>query len=118
MYYTQSPALTGCVPPWRRRSGYPRRVPRVGPPRPDLTVVEVDDEISIFNPTTGRAVLLNQTASDVWLLCDGTLDLDGILDRLALAYGRSPEQLRPDVLEAIDRFRAEQLLPRSADVQP
>lgn len=84
---------------------------RVGPPVDGLTVVEVDGEVSIFNPATGVAVLLNAPATDIWWLADGEHTLEEMTRLLAAAYRTAPEALAGEVTAVVDRLRREGLLP-------
>lgn len=88
----------------------------VGPPRGDVTEVEVDGLACLFSPTTGDVLVLNQSASDVWYLCDGTETLAGVTTRLAGVYGVSPESIAADVESAVASFREAGLL--GTDPQP
>jgi urease gamma subunit len=81
----------------------------VGPARQGLSVVEIDGCVSIFNPATQRAVILNITATMVWHLSDGTRDADTIAAELAARFGLEPDRVQADVAAAIDRMRIEQL---------
>ncbi|MGF1664210.1 MAG: PqqD family protein [Kineosporiaceae bacterium] len=78
----------------------------------DLTTVEIDGEISTYHPGTDRVVLLNVTASDVFALCDGTLDEDGITELLAGAYRADLAEVAAGVRSAVTLLTAEDLVQR------
>jgi hypothetical protein len=78
----------------------------------DLTTVEIDGEVSTYHPGTDRVVMLNVTASDVFALCDGTMDEDGIADLLAGAYGTDLDVVSAGVRDAVDLLVAESLVER------
>jgi Coenzyme PQQ synthesis protein D (PqqD) len=82
----------------------------VGPVVAELSIVEIDGCVSVFNPATQRAVILNETASRVWHLIDGTRDADEIARELASTYGVESTQIHADVAAAIARLRDERLL--------
>jgi hypothetical protein len=82
----------------------------VGPVIEELSIVEIDGCVSVFNPLTQRAVILNETATKVWHLIDGTRDADEIVRELAGTYAVEPAQIRADVAAAISRLRDEELL--------
>ena len=84
--------------------------PRVGPPLEDVTVVEVEGRISIYNPRTEEVVSLNGTASAVWSLSTGDLSLNQIVEALAQTYSISAHDIRPDVVSAVDRLLAHGLI--------
>jgi hypothetical protein len=63
--------------------------------------MELDGDISLYHPGTGRAVVLNGTASDVWRLLDGRHTVEQVVDVLAGAYRTEPAAIRPDVERVI-----------------
>lgn len=81
---------------------------------PGLVESEVDGQVSLFHPETQEATLLNQTASDVWRLADGTQTLDQIVELLAQAYGVAPDSIRADVVDTVQSFRDRGLLTEEA----
>jgi hypothetical protein len=83
---------------------------RVGPPRPHVIETEIGDEISLYDPTTERVMVLNTTASDVWRLADGEHTVAELVDLLARAYQVDPGSIREDVRRAVDRLAEEGLL--------
>lgn len=83
----------------------------VGPPSDGVTEVEVEGAAYLHSVETNDVVVLNQTASDVWFLCDGSSSAQEIVDRLAQAYDLPQEQIKDDVLTTIASFRRAGLLP-------
>ena len=79
----------------------------------DLTTVEIDGEISTYHPGTDRVVMLNATASDVFALCDGTMDEVGIADLLAGAYRADVATVSAGVEDAVRTLLAEELVERT-----
>ncbi|MBC7677922.1 MAG: PqqD family protein [Pseudorhodobacter sp.] len=88
--------------------------PRLGPPDPLVTRREVDGSLMLLHASEPRVIVLNQTASDVWTLCDGTSTLAEIVDVLARAYGVEAAVIRSDVESTVERFLAEGFLPAPA----
>lgn len=82
----------------------------LAPATSGLTAVEVDGCVSVFNAATQRAVMLNETATDVWRLVDGTRNTEAIVRSIAERYGLDPATIRADVVGAIDVLRHEALL--------
>jgi hypothetical protein len=78
----------------------------------DLTTVEIDGELSTYHPGTDRVVMLNVTASDVFALCDGSLDEDGIARLLTGAYRADPDEVADGVRSAVALLTAEDLVQR------
>jgi hypothetical protein len=81
----------------------------VGPARHGLSVIELDDCVSIFNPATQRAVILNLTATMVWQLSDGTRDTERIVVELATRFGVDRAAIEAEVVAAIEQLRGEAL---------
>ncbi|HEY9475324.1 MAG TPA: PqqD family protein [Mycobacteriales bacterium] len=77
---------------------------RIGPPPPGIRAVELGEDISLYNPHTQGAALLNSTASDVWRLVDGEHTLEEIVDLLVAVYDADPEVIRRDVRQTIDEL--------------
>lgn len=83
---------------------------KVGPASSQILETDVDGEISLYNPANESVTILNDTASDVWLLCDGEHTIDEIKDLLAASYGTAREAVSDDVDKTIDEFRSAGLL--------
>lgn len=83
---------------------------KVGPPADHLIETEVGGDISLYDPTSERVVVLNATASDIWRLCDGEQTLDEIIELIAKAYEQQPEEIRHQVNTTIDQFLDEGFL--------
>jgi hypothetical protein len=79
-------------------------VARLAPARDDFTVVEVEGEMSLLHPGTHRVLVLNRTATDVWLLCDGEHDLPEVVALLGTAYGVSAESIAAEVGTVVDEL--------------
>lgn len=76
----------------------------IGPPLPGVTEVEVGGRVNLYAPATAQAVLLNDTASDVWRLVDGTSTGRDIVALLAGSYRVPAASIEADVLAALRRF--------------
>ena len=92
------------------------RLQVVGPPAEALTVTELDGCANIYNPATCRAVLLNETATAVWQLSDGTHDVEAIVVILADRYGMAPQAIRNDVVSAVEQLEGESLFAANPDL--
>ncbi|HJQ76388.1 MAG TPA: PqqD family protein [Acidimicrobiia bacterium] len=77
---------------------------RVGPPAQQVLETELDGEISLYNPATEQVTILNGTASDVWLLCDGEHTVEEITELLASSYEVDEKEIRDDVISTIERL--------------
>jgi Coenzyme PQQ synthesis protein D (PqqD) len=78
--------------------------------RPGVIHYEAADEIVVYCPATSQAASLNESARAIWELCDGTRTIDDICTELAQWTTLPATQLRDDVLNAIDRLCALDLL--------
>jgi hypothetical protein len=84
---------------------------RIGPPPSHILETEVDGEVSLYDPRSESVLVLNQSASDVWRLCDGEQTLEEIVRLLAVAYQVRPEDIRSDVELAVRNIIEEGFLP-------
>ena len=82
----------------------------VGPPRQQIIETEIGAEISLYDPSSERVLVLNTTASDVWRLADGTHTVEDIVGLLAQSYQVQAETIAGDVESAVDRLRDEGML--------
>lgn len=82
----------------------------VGSPSPGVQEIEVEGALGLFDPSSDRVLMLNNTASDVWRLSDGQHTLDEVLELLARAYGVDAAEIQEDVLSALESFRRHGLL--------
>ena len=83
---------------------------RVGPPASHILETDVDGDISLYDPKTESVTVLNGTASDVWLLCDGEHTVSEIIHLLALSYEIDESEIVADVERAIRDFTEAGLL--------
>ena len=83
---------------------------KVGPPAGHVVETEVDGRVSLYDGQTEQVAMLNETASDVWRLCDGMQSLDEMVDALARAYGVEPDAIREQVTDTVTKFRCSGLL--------
>jgi hypothetical protein len=88
------------------------RPPRalVSPPADSVREVEVEGCLSLYRRDVDRVVVLNETASDVWRLADGTLHDDEIVELLATAYGVSADAIGDEVRATLARLVQEGFL--------
>lgn len=83
---------------------------RVGPPVAQVLETDIDGEISLYNPKNEQVTVLNGTASDVWLLCDGEHTAGEITTLLASSYALEPEEIADDVDRTIAMLEESGLL--------
>jgi hypothetical protein len=67
-------------------------------------VEEMDGESLIYQRTTKQGVYLNETATVIWRLCDGTRSADAIIGALAELYPDVASDIASDVRAPIDRL--------------
>jgi hypothetical protein len=77
---------------------------RVGPQADHILETEIDGDISLYDPQTEQVMVLNQTASDIWLLSDGEHSVTQIVVLLANAYAVKPEAIRGEVEATVASF--------------
>lgn len=78
---------------------------RVGPPVEGISDTEIDGRISVYNPSTEKVAVLNETASDIWRLADGAHTVEELTGLLASSYGVSPEGIRVEVEAVVAQLR-------------
>lgn len=76
----------------------------VGRPADSLRMIELGDELSVFDTSTGVAVALNRTAADVVALADGTSTLGDVIGILARAYAVAPSAIEQEVRAVIEQL--------------
>ena len=69
-----------------------------------VVVQGMGDEAMLLHPTGARALTLSATAAAVWACCDGSRQVDNIVQELAGDYGVAASTIRDDVLTAIQEF--------------
>lgn len=81
-------------------------------PKPAVGVreLEIDGEVTLYHEATATALVLNNTASDVWRLLDGHRSVDEIVALLAHSYSTDHETVRAGVDSALDQLTGHQLL--------
>lgn len=74
-------------------------------PAPEVRGRDTGDEY-LFYDDAGDMHILNGTAREIYLLCDGTRSLEEIADAFAETYSISVEQARADVDDVVNRLSA------------
>lgn len=77
---------------------------KVGPPATWTTAVEVDGRAYVFVPTTGALLALDESATRVWRLCDGTRDRDEVAAELVSTHGGTPVEVAVVLEHALRMF--------------
>lgn len=83
---------------------------RVGPPSPQVLETDIDGDISLYNPASEKVTVLNGTASDVWLLCDGSHSMGEIKRLLASSYQVEEVEIAGDIERTINELRESGLI--------
>jgi hypothetical protein len=71
---------------------------------PDFRLETLDNEVLLYHPGQTKAVYLNETASLVWNLCDGTRDPAEIVELLQEAFPEAVDQIAADVDRVLQEF--------------
>ena len=90
-------------------------------PRGRYLIEEIDDECLIYRMPIKTAIYLNDTATVIWRLCDGTRTARQIATILAEAYPDQAETILGDVQTTIDELikaQALQLVDRRTGAEP
>jgi PqqD family protein of HPr-rel-A system len=78
--------------------------------REDLTVVELDGEAVIYDERNGDLHRLNQTATLVFSLLDGSATVEELARDISEAYGMDDEEVIAQVRELAAQLAASHLL--------
>jgi pyrroloquinoline quinone biosynthesis protein D len=68
------------------------------------TVEWMDNESLIYRSPSKMAIYLNETATVIWKLCDGTRTVKEIIDLLVEAFPDAASDVRADIKETIDEL--------------
>lgn len=79
-------------------------------PRASVRELEIDGEITLFHTETNTALVLNETASDVWRLLDGERTSDEIVRLLRATYDVDERVLAGGVEDALHQFSRHNLI--------
>ena len=63
---------------------------------------EVDGEWLLFKPTSQKALGLNETASVIWQLCDGSRSAKDVSEELSTIYPDQADTISSDVAETVE----------------
>lgn len=64
----------------------------------------MDNESLIYGSTSKLAIYLNETATMIWKLCDGTRTVKQIVDLLSNSFPEATSDVKADVKETIDEL--------------
>jgi hypothetical protein len=78
---------------------------------PDALAREIDGNFTIYDKRRDRVVVLNDTASSIWRLCDGRAG-QAIVDELARRYAADREEIQRDVEAVLEQLSGSGLLAR------
>ena len=82
---------------WPRAESVPVR-------REGASVVELDDNIAVYDDVGQLMILLNSSAGAVWNLCDGSTTFDEMVRALAAAYPEEAGVIGADVRETLRKL--------------
>ena len=69
---------------------------------PSIVCREEEGDALLFNPENGRIKLLNRAGYEIWSLCNGTLTLEKIAERLGKEYPDTPvDDIKKDVSDFV-----------------
>ena len=70
----------------------------------DYRLEALDDELLLYHPSDTKIMYCNQTASLVWLLCNGERSGQEIVTLLSNAYPDNAQTIAADVTAALQQF--------------
>ena len=79
--------------------------------RTDMAEEWLGQEVFVYDPSNGDEVLrLNSGAALIWLMCDGSRDLNTIAGELASEFELSETEVLGDVEQAVEQFEELELV--------
>jgi hypothetical protein len=72
--------------------------------KPEYRLELVGEDILIYNPEDTKIISLNQTASVIWRLCDGSISVQEMIEALEEFYPDSKNEITADVNATLDQF--------------
>jgi hypothetical protein len=79
-------------------------------PSKDVSLQRVGNEAILHDRRNGRAHVINESAAQIWDLCDGQNTLDQIVAAFATTYQLPAPDVREDVHYILTRFHELRLL--------
>jgi hypothetical protein len=73
--------------------------------RDDIHSEELQHETVLYDQAHGQAVYLNESASVVWKLCDGSRTVSEMSDLLSQEIGQAADPVARTVAEIVGRFQ-------------
>jgi hypothetical protein len=77
---------------------------------PGYTVEKFDDEILLYTEAGTQGVYLNDAAYAVWQFCKEDMTVGQIIEYLELTYPDQKEQIRIDVLTALETLKEQKVI--------
>ena len=77
---------------------------RLPTPNTDVSLQRVGQEAILHDRGNGRAHVINESAAQIWELCDGQHTVDEIVSAFAAAYELPPADVRADVQYILAKF--------------
>jgi hypothetical protein len=79
--------------------------PRPPIPSKEVSLQRVGDEAILHDRRNGRAHVINESAAQIWDLCDGQNTFDQIVAAFAASYQLAAPEVSEDVHYILTRFR-------------
>ena len=73
-------------------------------PNKDVSLQRVGQEAILHDRRNGRAHVINESAAQIWELCDGQNTLDQIVSAFAAAYALPAADVQADVQHILAKF--------------
>jgi PqqD family protein of HPr-rel-A system len=86
--------------------------------RLDLSVLELDGELVIFDPLTTEVHQLNAIGTVIWSLLDGRATVDVLVQELAEGFNVPPDRVRQDVTGLLEELAEHKLLAHTPPMAP
>jgi methyltransferase-like protein len=77
---------------------------------PDVVFREEENEALVFDPKTGKIVILNPTAKYIWQLCNGKNTQEEIIKCIIEKYDVTIEKAKEDIIKFINTMKEKGLI--------
>ena len=84
----------------------------------NLRFLQYGDTLAVYSPLSDETVSLNSPAASILELCDGTRNVNDIVDELGASVGRDSKVIAGDVAAAIEQLLTIGLLRAAAQTVP
>ena len=76
----------------------------------DFILEQEGGETIVFHPSSARSFFLNETATIIWVLCNGENRVVDIIDQLSELYPDQNANIKQDVMKSLELFLSKEVI--------